>query len=191
MATTISGVAGISTPSVTSAGSVTQGGVASQKMQHFTAQVAGGQFVDFTGIPSWAKRVTIQLVVSSSGVSPLILRLGAGSLQTAGYVSTAGGFSGSGVSGISGNITTGIAVTGAHSTADWTFCGHVVLEKVSGNTWIASVGGGVADGSNWLARAGGGYIPLPASLDSVRVTTLNGTDVFDSNGIMNILVEGY
>ena len=50
-----------------------------------------GTAIDFTGIPSWVKRVTVMFAgVSTSGTSPILLRLGtSGGIEITGYASTA------------------------------------------------------------------------------------------------------
>jgi len=48
-----------------------------------------GTSIDFTSIPSWVKRVTVMFNgVSTSGANNLLIQIGAGSVETTGYVST-------------------------------------------------------------------------------------------------------
>ena len=65
-----------------------------------TAQAStSGTFVDFTGIPSWVRRITVMFNgVSTNGSSLPIIQLGAGSITSSGYVSTASGSDGTTVS---------------------------------------------------------------------------------------------
>ena len=49
-----------------------------------------GTAIDFTGIPSWVKRITVMFNgVSTNGTSNLLLQIGAGSVTTSGYNSQA------------------------------------------------------------------------------------------------------
>lgn len=144
-----------------------------------------GTSIDFTGIPTWVKRITVNFnAVSLSGTASILIQIGAGSPQTSGYVST-----GSDISTAVVNTTTGASSTtgmliqiGAAATQ---VSGTLVLVNVSGNTWISSH----AIGGSSNARTGGGTVSIGGTLDRVRITTTNGTDTFD-NGSANILYEG-
>jgi hypothetical protein len=153
-----------------------------------TAQVTtSGTSVDFTGIPTWAKRVTVILSgVSTSGTSSLIIQIGAGGV----FADT--GYNAQSVVSQNGNATagavytTGFGVIGAAATNFVTGLFHVQL--ITGNTWI--FGGthtlGVATATT---GASSGVITLAAALDRIRLTTVNGTDTFDA-GSANIMYEG-
>jgi len=143
-----------------------------------------GTAIDFTGIPSWVKRVTVMLNgVSTNGGSLTLLRLGAGSITSSGY-SSASGYSGPG--GQAGGVTnTSGFVYGQNGIAS-TYSGHIVITNFSGNTWICSVMlGRIDDGFDF---GGGGNVTLSGTLDRVRITTVNGTDTFDA-GSINLLWE--
>jgi len=145
-----------------------------------------GTSIDFTGIPSWVKRITVMLSgVSTNGTSNVQIQIGSGSFTTSGYV---GGNGNAVLSGTSGgaNYTTGLPIT---STAAATvFHGAVVLALINSatNAWVSfsSIGfSNVAAGGG-----GGGSITLSGVLDRVRITTVNGTDTFDA-GTINIIYE--
>jgi hypothetical protein len=146
-----------------------------------------GTSVDFTGIPSWAKRITVIMdLVSTNGSSLVQVQLGTSAgIQTTGYASGAW----------QANITivtstTGLLVVGAHAAAD-TITGHLTITLMDSSTgkWVAS---GVAalvppaGGGNAEVYAGGKT--LSGTLDQVRLTTVNGTDTFDG-GSVTILWE--
>jgi hypothetical protein len=144
-----------------------------------------GTSIDVTGIPSWAKRVTVQLVgVSTSGTSRPLFQIGdSGGIETSGYLG-AGGLVQVGVS--AENFTTGFGlVAGA---AAHVIHGALVLtlEDSSQNTWVAAGTFALSDAAEALITAGSKS--LSAALDRVRLTTLNGTDTFDA-GAINILYE--
>ena len=148
-----------------------------------TAQnTTSGTRIDFTGIPSWAKRVTVMLNgVSTGGTSAVQIQLGAGSVTTSGYAGVAFFASGS------NNISSGIPIGSATSSAANTRFGSVQFNNVSGNTWAASGNIAYNDASVVVCCAGG--VALSGTLDRVRLTTVNGTDTFDA-GSVNIRYEG-
>ena len=143
-----------------------------------------GTSIDFTGIPSWVKRVTVMLNgVSTNGGSLTLLRLGAGSITSSGY-SSASGYSGPGNQ--AGGVTNSTGFVYGQNAAASTYSGHIVITNFSGNTWICSVMlGRIDDGFDF---GGGGNVTLSGTLDRVRITTANGTDTFDA-GSINILYE--
>ena len=143
-----------------------------------------GTSIIFTGIPSWAKRITVMFNgVSLSGTSNILIQIGSGSITTTSYQSSAGIF---GASTTVVTSTTGFIVyDGATASQSW--YGITTLCLLSSNTWIGSSAGGlnIAFGS-----AGGGVSPnLSGALDRVNITSVNGTDTFDA-GSINIMYEG-
>ena len=151
-----------------------------------TAQVAVTNFTtsaDFTGIPSWVKRITIMFDgVSLSGTDSFLIQIGdSGGLETTGYNGGGARFTVSTLGGAT--FTTGFGFNNA--TAATFFSGSVVLTNVTGNTWAASgtLGGSATEFANIL----GGSKTLSATLDRVSVTR-TGTNTFDA-GTINILYE--
>lgn len=144
-----------------------------------------GTSIDFTGIPSWVKRVTVMLNgVSTSGTSAVIFQIGSGSFTTSGYLGTGTGYA-SGSTGASTAFTNGF---GTEDLGNATFLryGQSTLFNISGNIWIFS--SVIATGGTVASRWGGGSLTLSGVLDRVRLTTFNGTDTFDA-GSVNILYE--
>ena len=144
-----------------------------------------GTAIDFTGIPSWAKRITLMLNgVSTNGTSLLQVQIGSGSFTTTGYLSGASTVGGTNVAaGV--NSTTGFITEGGGAASVIRY-GTVTLVNITGNTWVMSSAGGRSDGA--FAQVGGGTLALGGVLDRVRLTTVNGTDTFDA-GSVNILYE--
>jgi hypothetical protein len=143
-----------------------------------------GTSIDFTGIPSWVKRVTVMFNgVSTSGTSNTLLRLGAGSIASSGY-SSANAYAGPGPTTSGATDTSGFLY--GQNVAASTYSGNIVITNLSGNSWICSIMlGRINDG---FAFMGGGNVTLSGTLDRVRITTVNGTDTFDA-GSINILME--
>jgi hypothetical protein len=160
----------------------------SQPLTLATAQnTTSGTSIDFTGIPSWAKRITVMLNgVSTNGTSHTQVQVGAGSFTTSGYVGGAGFVVNAAVEVAVTTNSTGLKTDGYGAGADTRY-GTYFLTNFSGNTWMF-VGNGNTQGTNNVAFASG-QIALTGTLDRVRLTTVNGTDDFDA-GSVNIMYEG-
>ena len=145
-----------------------------------------GTSIDFTGIPSWVKRVTVMFSgVSTSGTSDLIVQIGAGSVTSSGYTGTSTTTLGSTVG--STNFTNGYGIRqGGASGGAIVRQGFCTICLFGSNTWIES---GVFSHSNEAGNIySAGAVTLSGTLDRVRITTSNGTDTFDA-GSINILYE--
>jgi len=140
-----------------------------------------GTSIDFTGIPSWVKRITVMLNgMSTSGTADYQIQLGAGSITSTGYITRATYFQGTSLTGA--NVTTGFRI-GNYAAAN-SATGSIVFTLITGNTWV---GNGYFADSGANATSTGGSIALSGTLDRVRITA-NGTDTFDA-GSINILYE--
>jgi len=160
------------TPASLRGGSLVQGTV-----QNSTS----GTVVDFTGIPSWAKRITVMFNgVSTNGSSQIIFQLGTSSgYETSGYEG-GGGFA----TLATGNSNGFLIADTSSASASYVREGQYVFCNMTGNKWTMS---GVGYTSAGLLLAAGTK-PLSATLDRIRVTTVNGTDTFDA-GQINIMYE--
>lgn len=144
-----------------------------------------GTSIDFTSIPSWVRRITVMLDgVSTNGTSPVQIQLGdSGGIETTGYFSDAMSITSPSVPAYAA-YSSGFVSPG--STAAASRFGFLTIANVSGNTWVASG----TDGDNaTFAGTFQGSKALSATLDRVRLTTINGTDTFDA-GLVNIIYEG-
>lgn len=169
---------------------IADGSITPSKLsQPFTAGTAvastSGTSIDFTNIPSWVKRITINFnSVSTNGGSPKLIQLGtSGGVQTTNY-NSASGYIGSS-SGFA-NFTSGIGINTV-SAANIMY-GSVVLSLLnsSDNTWSAFGTLSLSDAAFNLIL--GGAKTLNGVLTTVRITTVNGTDAYDL-GSINILYE--
>ena len=148
-----------------------------------TAQAStSGTSIDFTGIPSGVRRITVMFNgVSTTGVSAVLIQIGSGSVTSTGYVSVGTGYGAATVA--STNYTTGFGIEDA-GTATWARWGSFILVS-NGNSWVIS--GSNARTTQQQSLTSGG-ITLSSTLDRVRITTVNGTDLFDA-GSINIMYE--
>ena len=159
----------------------------SQPLTLATAQnTTSGTSIDFTGIPSWVKRITVMFNgMSTSGASNPQVQIGSGTITTSGYSSVAGYIGSPNISGAAAASTGFVISSGAAAN---TLTGQVVLNLVSGNLWVCSYIVAVTN-SPQFCLLGMGSVTLSGTLDRVRITTVNGTDTFDA-GSVNILYEG-
>ena len=149
-----------------------------------TAQAStSGTSIDFTGIPSWVKRITVMFNgVSTNGASTVQVQLGSGSITTTGYLSGSSGLTASALG--TTFITSGLQINNGSSAA-YTHTGSMILSLLSANNWVEQ--GSVQLAPNAMAVFSGG-VSLGGTLDRIRITTVNGTDTFDA-GSINILYE--
>ena len=143
-----------------------------------------GTSIDFTNIPSWVKRITVMFQgVSSNSTSLWLLQLGtSGGVTTSGYLGRVAGISGSAFSAYSAGFT---LLT--DSSAGAILHGVIQVVTLGSNNFAMNGILSRSDGGN--VYISGGSIALGGVLDRVRITTVNGTDVFDA-GSINILYEG-
>ena len=145
-----------------------------------------GTSIDFTSIPSWVKRITVMLNgVSTSGTSPVQIQLGdSGGIETTGYTGTHAAITSTSavaiVSYTSGAVFIGELTTTLRS-------GSMVITNIDGNQWHFSSVNTTDD--NGDLGFGSAIKTLSATLDRIRLTTINGTDTFDA-GTANIIMEG-
>jgi hypothetical protein len=146
-----------------------------------------GTAIDFTGLPSWVKRVTVMFDgVSTSGVSSLLIQIGdSEGIENTGYACGGANIFGTNLTGVS-NSTAGFVINAG--TATHLRHGHMVITSISTTKWVSSHSMAVSDSSGG-GQVGGGTKTLSATLDRIRITTVNGTDTFDA-GSINILYEG-
>jgi hypothetical protein len=157
----------------------------SQPLTRLTAQATtSGPNIEFTGIPSWAKRITFMFRnMSTTGSSRKQIQLG----TATGYVTT--GYSGS-ITETGGSVVSRVFSTGLgfeQAAAADSYQGIATFVNLSGNVWVGTLTSGLSNvgSTNHAATS----IELPAQLDRIRLTTVNGTDTFDA-GLANIMYEG-
>lgn len=147
-----------------------------------TSVSASGTSVEFTGIPSWVKRITLQLAgISTNGTAAYLVQIGSGSFTTSGYSSQSWASTGGGV------VTSGFSIITAAQAA-LIYTGQIVLTKYTSNTWLSSGIVAITSTTSNAYQSSGYSSDLGAALDRVRITTVGGTNTFDA-GTINILYE--
>lgn len=150
-----------------------------------TSVTASGTAVDFTGIPSWVRRVTVCLDgVSLSGTDFLLLQIGdAGGIETTGYI--AGAAMGPALNEFTTSSTAFPLSVSLNNTAAEARYGSVTLTNYTGNSWVLS---GVIHASVYaVGNFCAGAKALSDVLDRVRILP-SGSNTFDA-GSINVLWE--
>jgi hypothetical protein len=168
------------------AGAVTQAKRSEQLTLGTAVASTSGTSIDFTGIPSWVKRVTVMFNgVSTNGTDNWIIQVGSGSILTSGYNGCSTIFS-------SSTLSTGVYTAGwgiKNDLASSVVSGSILLTLVGSNVWVAS---GVLStpntSPNMYSILTSGSVTLSGALDRVRLTSLNGVNTFDA-GSINIMYE--
>jgi hypothetical protein len=152
-----------------------------------TAVTASSTSVDFTGIPSWAKRITVMFSgVSTNSTSIPQIQLGdAGGVETTGYLAMVTNIQ------TASNTTRGVTATSGFiylhaGNASSVVNGSITFSLLGSNTWTVS--GNLYDSGGAQLNTVSGAKVLSDTLTQVRITTVNGTDTFDA-GTINILYE--
>lgn len=143
-----------------------------------------GTSIDFTSLPTTARRITINFNnVSLSGTASFLVQIGNNTPTTSGYSAITTYNTGAGVGVLTS--TSGIPIQAGAAT--YLTYGSLVITNVSGNIWTAS---GVLGNTTTVTYTvnSSGIISLGSALNMVRITTTNGTDTFDA-GTINILYE--
>jgi len=179
-----SGTLTVSAPLVAGSNTVTlpaATGTISLLAQATAVASTSGTSIDFTGIPSWAKRITVMFQgVSTNGSSQIQVQIGSGSVTTTGYLGAAF------VTTNNANNSSGFLIGGTGSATDVRH-GIATITLLGSNAYVFSFVGGYSNGA-YTAYAGGS-LGLSGALDRVRITTVNGTDTFDA-GSINVMWEG-
>jgi hypothetical protein len=154
-----------------------------------TAQAStSGTVIDFTGIPSWVRRITVMFYgISTTGNSLILLQLGdAGGIEATGYFGAGVTVDNTPALSRCTFSTTGIPIV-VETPSDLN-SGVITLVNINGNDWIAT--GTMVTDSSTADYAG--YVSSRKSLSDVltqvRITTSTGTPTFDA-GTINIMYE--
>jgi len=170
-----------------SAGVTTNSGAVYNGIQAGTAVAStSGTSIDFTGIPSWVKRITVMFNgVSTNGTSNILFQLGTSSgIDVTGYLGSVTRF---GVSAL-GSAFSSAGFPLNLNAATEVYAGAITFSLIGSNAWAASGNFGASNGATYIFVCGGSKT-LAGTLDRIRITTVNGTDTFDA-GSINILYEG-
>jgi hypothetical protein len=171
-------------------GTVAVQGLSSNIVSGTAVASTSGTSIDFIGIPSWAKRITVMFSgVSANGTSLVQIQLGvSGIAETTGYFSFVSNVQTTPNTTRGVTATTGFILEHAGSTTQ-ILNGNIVFSLLNLNTWTSngslySIDAVNGNGLNTIS----GAKTLAGTLNMVRITTVNGTDTFNA-GSINILYE--
>ena len=141
----------------------------SQPLTSGTAQsTASGGSKDFTGIPAWAKRITVAFAnVSTNGTSVPMVQLGATSFETSGYASSAAVAAASNSTAATTNASGFLLVSGTQGGNSFSGALTLVLVDPATNTWIASLTAALTSGTGGGFSGGGSFSRVSAAVGSV------------------------
>jgi hypothetical protein len=160
---------------------------ASSRLTPTALVTASGATVDFTGLPSWARRITLMFDgVSFTGTDFLLLQLGGSAgIETSGYATSFASTS----NGVTPSVTERTDSWALQSnSAAGAFTGLVTIGLLdpSTNKWVAS--GNIARGAGLLnVFSIAGSKALATALQRVRLSA-SGTNTFDA-GTVSLLYE--
>lgn len=146
---------------------------ASAKEWTYLADVptASGNTIDLLGgIPNGAREVQIALsLVGNAGDTAALIQVGTGSaIQATGYDA--------GTSAGSDGFGSDVGFPIFRNRSDHTMTGVVEMSRWGGNTWRAF---GAVKRRNTLPAFSNGEVTLSGELNSIRLTTVRGTDAFN------------
>jgi hypothetical protein len=146
-----------------------------------------GTAIDITGIPIWAKRVTIIVDgVSTSSAGVPTIRLGTQSgVENTAYKSSITSIGSSSVL-TQASATSGFEIS-TNGLATYLYTGSYVLIKSANNMWTINGSSYLVSTVNQVSAVGNKT--LSGLLDRIQLTTTGGTDTFDAGTIM-VTYEG-
>ena len=169
-------------------GNVVVNGINSSIVSGTSQASTSGTSIDFTGIPSWVKRITVLfsgVSTNATAGSGVVIQLGvAGVATTSGYTSVISALGPTTISTVTGSTAGFTANTSIANAA--VFTGQMVISNITGNTWVSSSNCARTDSA--LISVSDGVVALSGVMNLVRLTTTAGTDTFDA-GTINILYE--
>ena len=157
-----------------------------------------GTSVNFTGIPNWVKRISVNFAnISTNGTSAEIIRVGTSSgFAATGYTAVTTFIGAAVPTGGAGGADsfTGFNLMGQNATTPTNLIsGRVVIDLVGvfGGLTYWACSGVIAriDGVSSFQKFIAGQVGLSGTLDRIQLTTIVGTAAFDG-GLVNIIYEG-
>ncbi len=152
----------------------------SQPFTSGNAVAVSGTQVDFTGIPSWVKRIDIGVSgLSTNGTSSILVQIGdSGGIETTGYLAAT--MSGStAVATANPTIAFSLLITPTIASILHGILSLFLVDSAT-NTWAFSWVGAGSDAAYMIFAAGSKALSAP--LDRVRLTTTSG-DTLDAGSV--------
>lgn len=152
------------------------------------ASLNGNTSIDFTGIPSWAKRITICFdSLGTSGTSKLRIKTGSSIGFSAYSYFSASSSASSSLSTITSSGNAGFDINSQSNTFASTSGVITLVNRGNNNGWICS-GQMYSYGDSATISIAGSVVMGSEVLDRIRVTTVSGADTIDI-GLITVLYE--
>ena len=148
-----------------------------------------GTSIDFTGIPSWVKKITVMFSgVSTNGTTNVQIQLGdAGGIETSGYLGTSTRVTDTSSARLA--LSAGVNIDSlSPSAAASVREGQCIFSLLNSATNLWTFNGMSSNTNINQATFFVGAKALSDVLTQVRITTVGGTETFDA-GTINILFE--
>lgn len=169
---------------ITNTGAITGGKIITGTVISASANT----FLDFTGIPSWVRRVTLMFSgVSLNATADVLIQLGAaGVFQTTSYSSVGSGIATTVATTAS---TAGFIIgnTGALLAANF-LDGQIIFNLLNPGSFTYTGSGSFAMRTTPQTMLSSGVVSLTSNLDRIRITSVANTATFDA-GSINISYE--
>jgi hypothetical protein len=152
------------------------------------SKASTGTSVNFSGIPSWAKRITIVISGVQNVGTQLCLFLGtSGGIETTGYAGTGGYWNAGGsLQVLNGSYSSGFFLEGYSGPGNLRQ-GVSTLINVTGNTWV--LGGNMSTSEVVSLSYHGGSKTLGGVLTQVQFGNYNGASFTLNGGSFNVYYE--
>ena len=166
-------------------GTATVAGVNSNIVSGTAQATTSGTSITFTGIPSWAKRITVMFsgVIQNSAATNMQIQLVSSTTETTGYISAMSYVGGSAAA--SSSITTGFGIQSNNASASMNGSVIISLLNSTTNTWVAN---GNLTWNTATTSIVSGSKSLASALTGLVLTTISGAGTFTA-GSINIMYE--
>ena len=167
-------------------GDSTSQSTAAYNTYYYGTAMSGNRSVTFNQIPALTKKITVVFdQVTTNGTSPIIIQAG----TVYGY-SSMGSTNWTTLSSAAGLLTMQANANTLYNSGVYTLSSLGTTSPVEGSVGYWSYSGTMSQYPSYIGTGQGGFSTYGSSLNSITITTLNGTDTF-TGGITNIIIDGY
>ena len=169
-------------------GDSTSQSTAAYNTYYYGTAMSGNRSVTFNQIPALTKKITVVFdQVSTNGTSPIIIQVGTVSgYSSMGSTNWTTYGSGAGLLTMQANANT-LYNSGVYTLSS---LGRAAPGPGPSIYGFWSYSGTMSQYPSYIGTGQGGFSTYGSSLNSITITTLNGTDTF-TGGITNIIIDGY
>ena len=166
-------------------GDSTSQSIAAYTTYYYSTAMSGKRSVTFTPMPATNKITVVFDQVTTNGTSPIIIQ----AWPVYGY-SSMGSTNWTTLSSAAGLLTMQANANTLYNSGVYTLSSLGITSPVQGSVGYWSYSGTMSQYPSYIGTGQGGFSTYGSSLNSITITTLNGTDTF-TGGITNIIIDGY